>query len=222
MQLELWPEAAVGLRARRSVGGLARVGHREFPSEGGQPAVGQGGMGRDRVTVDLRGLRARLEARAAMQGIKSAALVRRALVLMLDDCGSAHERVARPGTSSSGRVVKVTLRLPAEHAAMLAHRARAAEVAQGRYVCALLNGMPAPPIAPDRSASVAALRASTDRVAALSADLNALLRHLGRVPSQELEGCRAGLTALVADVRSHLARASSLVSDLTPARSFRL
>jgi len=89
--------------------------------------------------------------------------------------------------ASSQKVAKVTLRMPPMYAALLARRARAADVAQGQYVCAPLDGAPASPLPADHSAAVAALRASTDRVAAMSVDLNAFLRLLGRVPNKQLD-----------------------------------
>jgi hypothetical protein len=63
----------------------------------------------------------------------------------------------------------------------------------------------------------AALMASTDRLAAMSRDLNAFLRLLGRVQAAELESYRAGLKSLTTDVREHLAFAAALIAELRPA-----
>jgi hypothetical protein len=60
--------------------------------------------------------------------------------------------------------------------------------------------------------------ASTDRVAALSADLNAFQRVLGRASFLQLEPYRASITSLTKDVRQHLATAAALVAELRPAR----
>jgi len=173
---------------------------------------------RDRITVDLRGLRARLETRAAQHQITTAALVRRAVALMLDD-GSAHGgEMDCVRQASSREVAKVTLRMSATHAAMLARRAHAADVARGQYICTLLDGAPAPLLPADHSVAVAALRTSTDQVAAMSVDLNAFLRLLGRVPTEQLSKYRGGLEALADDMRVHLAKASTLIADLAPSR----
>jgi len=137
---------------------------------------------------------------------------------MLDDGSPEHVDMAGAGKSSGGKVAKVTLRMSAVHAATLARRARAADVAQGQYVGTMLDGVPVPPLPADHSASVAALRASTDRVAAMSADLNAFLRLLDSVPASQLEGYRAGLRSLASDMRAHLAKASALIADLAPSR----
>ncbi|MFG6490514.1 hypothetical protein ACG04R_27875 [Roseateles sp. BYS78W] len=140
---------------------------------------------------------------------------------MLDQAGPESISIAVSSDASAGRLVKVTLRMSAAHAVLLARRARAADVAQGRYVCSLLDGVAAPPLAADHGAVVATLRASTDRVAAMSADLNAFLRLLDRLPSGQLEGHRAGLTSLASDMRSHLAKASALIAELAPSRRCR-
>lgn len=144
-------------------------------------------------------------ARAAQERITTAALVRRALLRMLEEGRPAHDDTASADKSAVGQVVKVTLRLSSTHAAALAGRARAADVTQGKYICGLLDGNPPMPLPADHSAAVTELRASTDRVAAMSADLNAFLRLLGRVPAGELESYRAGLASLASDMRAHLA-----------------
>ena len=59
---------------------------------------------------------------------------------------------------------------------------------------------------------------STDRLAVLSADLNAFQRLVGRVPTRELEPYRASIDALNDDVRVHLAAASALVAALRAAK----
>ncbi len=176
--------------------------------------------GRDRVTVDLRGLRARLNARAAQQEITAAALVRRAVMLMLDDGATCGPELAgiKP---AAGKVMTLTLQMPSLHAAALASRARAADVSRGRYVCKLLDGIPAPPRPADHSATVTALRASTERVTAMSADLNAFLRLLRLGPNKQMENYRAGLMDLADDMRTHMATASALIADLAATRAKR-
>lgn len=175
---------------------------------------------RNRITVDLRGLRTRLEARALQQQVTTAALVRRAVVRMLDDEGAGGAELGgiKPDV---GKVTKLTLRVSSAHAAALASRARAADVSQGRYVCTLLDGVPAPPRPADHLTAVNALRASTDKVAAMSVDLNAFLRLLRLGPNKQTENYRAGLMSLADDMRAHLATASALIADLAPSRAKR-
>ncbi len=96
-----------------------------------------------RVTVDLRGVADRLHAFAAARHMTTAAAVRMAIRRTLDE-----EQVEVGGTVfhradslSRRRAVKVTIRVAAEVAASLADRARAADVSQGTYVTALLDGI---------------------------------------------------------------------------------
>jgi hypothetical protein len=169
---------------------------------------------RDRVTVDLRGIRPRLQAQAAKRQMTTAALVRHAVTAMLDDTPSDVGGYAPIDSASGTPVLKVTLRLPVGHAVVLASRARVADVSQGTYVARLIDGTPAQPRAPNHTQAVAALMASTDRLAALSADLNAFMRLLGRTPSSQLEPYRASIRSLASDVRVHLASAAALVAEL--------
>lgn len=173
---------------------------------------------RDRVTIDLRGIRPQLQAQAAKRQMTAAAFVRRAVTAMLD-AAPHDEGGSGPIDSASGtQVVKVTLRLPPAHAVLLASRARVADLSQGMYVARLIDGTPAQPRAPDHTRAVAALMASTDRLAVLSADLNAFMRLLGRTPRSELEPYRANIRSLAGDVRVHLASAAALVAALRATR----
>ena len=169
---------------------------------------------RDRVTIDLRGMRLQLHAQAARRQMTAAALVRHAVTAMLDDAPSDAGDSRSTDGNCGTQVIKVTLRLPVAHAVVLASRSRVADVSQGTYVARLIDGMPAQPRAPDHTRAVAALMASTDRLAALSSDLNAFMRLLGSTPRSELEPYRASIRSLAGDVRVHLASAAALVAAL--------
>lgn len=173
---------------------------------------------RDRVTVDLRGIRPQLHAHAEKRQMTAAALVRRAVMAMLDDVPSDAADNGSTDSASGTPVIKVTLRLPVAHAVLLATRARRADVSQGSYVARLIDGTPAQPRAPDHAQAVAALTASTDRLAVLSADLNAFMRLIGRAPRSELEPYRASIQSLAGDVNAHLASAAALVAALRATR----
>jgi hypothetical protein len=174
---------------------------------------------RDRVTVDLRGLGDQLHALASTQGTSSAALVRRSLRALLDNSNTDAHEIDDADRAPIGKVVKVTLRLPAAHAFLLSRRARAADVSQGDYVAGLLDGTPRVPPPPDHAQAIAALARSTDQLAVISTDLNAFMRLVGCVPRSELERYRAGILTLADDVRRHLAIAASFIAELKPARS---
>lgn len=174
---------------------------------------------RDRVTVDLRGLREPLETLAATRQLTTAALVRQALVAHLGQ--RPEEAVPHDPPAVMDRdehLVKVTLRLSSAHALLMSYRARKADVSQSAYVTALIDGAP-PPLNPAQT--VAALRASTDQLAVIGTDLSAFLRVMRTVKpgaSQELERYRNGITTLNEDIRRHLTVAAQLVAELQASR----
>ena len=177
---------------------------------------------RDRVTVELRGMRARLQTLAAARQLTLAALVRQGVAQLLDAGGDVVP-ISGSDTPAPGEhlIVKITLRLPSVSAAALARRARAADVSKGAYVAGLIDGLPPDPLQPDHADAVAALLASTDQLAAISTDLNAFMRLLARGSSSEIERYRAGVMSLADDVRGHLALVAPLVAALRSARRIR-
>ena len=178
---------------------------------------------RERVTIDLRGLGAAVQSRAAAERTTVAALARRAITAMLDAPVLQAElfsavATAAPRVPPDGLPVKVTVRMSATHAVTLATRAHCADVSQGTYVAGLLDNAPPPPLPPDHRAAIGALLTSTDQLAALSADLNAFMRLLGRGNPAALEPYRASVMSLSRNVQVHLAAASRLMSELKPPR----
>lgn len=173
---------------------------------------------RDRVTVDLRGLGERLRAQAAAQHMATGAFVRRAVVLQLDDAAD-EPATALPMPDSP--IVKRTLRLSATHAVALATRARQADTSQGAYVAGLLDGSPPVPVPPDRANAIAALIASTDQLAVLSADIAALTRLLRQANAAAAARYRERLDDLFVEVREHLKKAADLFSEAVSARQRR-
>ena len=179
---------------------------------------------RERVTIDLRGLGAAVHLRAAAERTTVAALARRAITAILDAPGSQDElfsavAAAAPRVPPDGLPVKVTVRMSATYAVTLATRAHCADVSQGAYVAGLLDNAPPPPQPKDHRVAIGALLTSTDQLAALSTDLNAFMRLLGRSNPAALEPYRASVMSLNKDVQGHLAAASRLMSELKPPRS---
>ena len=178
---------------------------------------------RERVTIDLRGLSAAVQSRAAAKRTSVAALARRAITAMLDAPASQAElfstvAAAAPRVPPDGLLVKVTVRMSPTHAVTLATRAHSADVSQGAYVAGLLDNAPPPPQPPDHRVAIGALLTSTDQMAALSADLNAFMRLLGRGNPAALEPYRASVMSLNKSVQGHLVAASRLMSELKPPR----
>ena len=79
----------------------------------------------------------------------------------------------------------------------------------------MIDGTPAPPLA-----VVAALNASTDQLAVMSADLNEVIRLLREQPLPSEEELDEFTRRIVDGVRRHLDLASRVVADLRPARTY--
>jgi hypothetical protein len=174
---------------------------------------------RDRVTIDLRGLREPLQTRAGVNQMTPAALVRQAVLAYLAPKSGDQKPDPKPlKYVREEQVVKVTLRLPAGHAALMNYQARIANVSKSIYVAALIEGAPPPR---NHAQTVAALQASTNRLAVISTDLSAYLRILHMVKpgaSQELDRYQAGIDTLNQDIRRHLDTAAELVAELRTTR----
>lgn len=169
---------------------------------------------RDRVTVDLRGAGSVVHARAMAQGLTVAAFVRRAVLTIADAPVDSPEMRSLAHSDGKQRLIKVTLRLTADHALLLAMRARSAEVSQGIYVAGLLDGQPPPRAAADRREAIAALAKSTDQLAVTSTDLQTVLRLIRTASPERAEPFRGKVKTLLEDVRAHLDMACSYLADL--------
>jgi hypothetical protein len=184
--------------------------------EDGSPSAG---ACRYRVTVDLRGMAAQLQAFATARRMTLAASVRRAIKVMLVDGGEIDDGTPVV-TYRAGDVpnVKVTLRLPAVHAQLLAMRARKADASQGAYVAGLLEGAPLAPRMPDRTQVLKALCQSTSNLAALSVDLHVVIRSFGGSAAGDLVQHHARLSRLEDVVGEHIRVASKLLADVRATR----
>jgi hypothetical protein len=151
-----------------------------------------------------------------------AAAARSALAAALHDASSADAgEVDNEQDQAADRSVKLTLRLRRGAANRLAARARAAGLPYGAYLATLLDGTPAPPLAADHEQAVTALGASTERLAVISADVNELIRTVGRGGVPEARQFDDRMVSLAGDVRQHLALASRLMAALQPAARLR-
>lgn len=121
----------------------------------------------------------------------------------------------------SSKTVRRCLFLRPAVAELLLQRARARGTSQSGYVRSLVIGAAADPLPTDHAPMIAALRASTDDVAALSTDLNALMRMLGHASAAEQEPHRVTLHTLVQRVDAHLEQAAALFAELDRTRRWR-
>ena len=169
---------------------------------------------RERLTIDFRRHGPALAAVARSRRMSAAALARTVLGEWLDaqavDASPGGAMGAAPAVSVAlhrdAHFAKVTLRMPADRAAMLARAARAAELSQGMYVSQLLDAQ-ASEDSLDSSprALVSSLVRSNAKLAALNSGLRALGRALERSSSPELAGLDVLVARLTAAVGQHLA-----------------
>ena len=185
--------------------------------------VGRTSPARDYFTVDLRGLRPALKARAARDGLTESDVLRSALAAALGEPGIRSptpvvESAASPrrrDTSSSPSAC------PAPVARRLDLNGRAAGLSRGAYLMRLING--APPVIPsaERAAGFAALNASASELALLSRDINHLthLLRMGSVSAaREYQG---RMDTLDGDVRKHLELSAAVIAELMSDRKGR-
>lgn len=176
---------------------------------------------RERMSIDLRGHGSALVLVARSMQMSAAALVRKILYDWLET-----RSVAEAGRSAvdvvslqkESAVIKVTLRMPADYAARLALAARAAELSQGIYVARLIDSLPPAPVAPDQRECRAALMRSNAMLAAMSSDLQALVRTLRRASSPKQTDCNDSVARLSETVLQHLAVAAPLLAATSPSR----
>lgn len=172
---------------------------------------------RDRISVDLRGMKAALVYRARARGVSLLDFVR---VVLADSLG----RVEPPAADRSHacflppeqRRVRLSLRMSKGEAAATLAAARAAGVAAGAYVAGLVADVPAG--GGTRGEHLAALVASNATLATLGRNLGQSTSLLHQSSGHEAREYREVLDEIAHDVRNHLALAAAVLADLQPRR----
>jgi hypothetical protein len=171
----------------------------------------------DFVTVDMRGLKAALVARARAQRVSVSVLVRGAVSreLGLANADADHQS-ASAGAGSSRASVKLSIRMTPEEAQHLAAGSRAAGLSRGAYLSGLIANVPVLTGGANRTNHIATLIASSAELSTLSRNIHRLTALLcqGNVP--QALAYRAMLDTLASDVRQHLMLAAGLLADLQP------
>ncbi|MGY0196078.1 hypothetical protein ACWA7J_13515 [Leptothrix sp. BB-4] len=175
---------------------------------------------RDRISVDLQGLKAALLKRADEMGVSPSDVVRRVLAdaLAAQPIGHRSDR-PRGSRRSRGAVQRVSLRMRPVHVLALNDAARRAGLSLGDHVAGLLEGVAALGGEGDRLGSLAALTASNAEMSSLGRDLRHLTNLLARGESQAARFYRERLDTVADEVRAHLRMSSRALSDLQPRRS---
>ena len=172
---------------------------------------------RDRISVDLRGLKAALVAHSAGQGVSPSAFVRGVLETALH--ATDLQSVAAPQGDRELRTkdrVRLTLRMqPSDREAVL-RAAQDTGLPAGDFVAALVCKAPVLFSSARPAAHLAALIASCAELATLSRNLHFHATLLRQGSSRAAQAYREMLDNVDADVRTHLALATSVVAELQP------
>ena len=170
----------------------------------------------DFVTVNMRGFKAALVARARAERVSVSLLVRSAVAGHLGlSAGADQRQVAEP---ISDAMVKLSIRLTQAEARHLAAGARTAGLSRGAYLAGLIADVPVLTTGASRIDHLAALIASSAELSTLSRNvhqLTSLLRQHDVTPARRY---RVMLDSLTGDVRRHLMLASRVLADLQPSR----
>ena len=171
-------------------------------------------------TVDLRGLRAALAARAVEENVTESDVLRSALATSLGDgrtglSGPANEAV---GARPTATPVKLSVRLARPAAKLLDQNARAAGLSRGAYLARLIHGAPPVMSSADRAAACRALNNSSEGLALLSRDINRLTPFLRRGSFEATRIYTARQETQEKVVRAHLALAAAVLADLSSVR----
>ena len=172
---------------------------------------------RDRISVDLRSLRAALFDQARARGVTPPDFVRGVLAEALGDVGS-DQRVHGSQTQRSapnGRV-RLSLRLTAEQARAITLAAKASGLATGDFVSGLVAGVPVLSAGANRTDHLAALIASSAEVSTLSRNIHHLTSLLRQGAFRAAQEYRPMLDTLADDVRGHLELAARVLAELRP------
>lgn len=172
---------------------------------------------RDRICVDLRGLKAALFAKAEAQGVSPSSFVR---TVLADALGKAREAGANQGPPRCARVeggrVRLTIRMRQEDARAALQAARRAGLSAGDYVAGLVSNVPVLSAGGSRVDCIRALTASSAELATLSRNIHRLTVLLRQADVEAARPFRDMLGTLAIDVRHHLELAASALGELQP------
>lgn len=170
---------------------------------------------RDRLSVDLHGLKAALLERAQALGVTPSGFVRTTLAETLGQPLQGGSASSAPVLGRRDRV-RICLRMSREQAKATMDAACRARMATGDYVGGLVLGVPVLSAGGSRADLVATLVASSAELSTIRRNihrLTALLRQANVEPARQY---REMLDTLAADVRSHLELAAVALADLQP------
>ena len=172
----------------------------------------------DFVTVDMRGLKAALMARAQAERVSVSVLVRGAVARELGLGVPVESGSASPANNAvaSQTAVKLSIRLSHAEAERFAAGARDAGVSRGAYLAGLVANVPVLTSGANRAEHLCALVRSGAELSTLSRNIHHLIDLLNRGQMRAALEYRDMLNTLEGDIRAHLKLASSALADLRP------
>lgn len=163
---------------------------------------------RDRISVDLHGLKASLLARASALDVSPSGLVRR---ILADALNQPVGSMCQPGTRRTARRgdrARLCLRMRADEVAETLAAAHRAGLTPGRFVASLVAGVPVVQGGGRLADHLAALVAPSAELSTLKCNVGALTRLLRQGDGAAARVYRDLLDTLSGDVRRHLALAA--------------
>lgn len=170
---------------------------------------------RERISVDLQGLKTALLERSKALGVSPSALMRKTLEQALGvpaeaDQGANH----RPHLKRSGERARLCMRMGHDDAMAVLAAARRAGMSPGDYVAGLVAGVPVLLNGGSRAEHIAELTGSNFEMSSLSRNIHALTRLLTQANVQQARVYRDMLDTLDGDVRRHLVLAAEVLAAL--------
>ena len=173
----------------------------------------------DFVTVDMRGLKAALVARARERRVSVSVVVRDAVARALpsnQDAALLEASRATVDMNGSTGTVKVSIRLTTNEVHRLDAGAKAAGLARSAFLSGLIEGVNVISTGGRRD-HLAALILSSSELSTLSRNVRHLADLLRRSESRAAQEYRAMLDTLAGDVDRHLNLAGDVLTQMQPA-----
>lgn len=172
---------------------------------------------RNRISVDLHGLKAALMERAQALGVSPSELVRKALAEELgQSAGKLNDQFEKRMVRRKGDRTRLCLRMGREEAAATLTAAHRVGMTPGDYVAGLVAGVPAILAGGGHADHVAALLASNADLSTLSRSIHRLTNLLRQGDMVPALAYRDMLNALDGDIRRHLVLAAGVLAELCP------
>ena len=163
------------------------------------------------VTVDMRGLKAALVARARERRVSVSVVVRDALTKALPPEAEASNQAVAPVAN----IAKLSIRLTADEADRLAKGAKAAAMSRGAFMAGLVDGVRVLSSG-GRTDHLSALIASNAELSTLSRNVRHLATLLARSDMRAAQQYRSMLDGLGGDVERHLHLVGQALKQIAP------